>query len=409
MKNFLLWLRSFFDRNDRVSQQTPQQTLLSEIRFRTIFENAPVMIDSFTPQGKALLWNKACEQILGYSRDELNQAVNIMELFYPDSQVREQVLDAISHQDGRFREFVVRRKDGVFLRQMWANFPQPEGHTIGVGYDVTAIRQVEEELKRSNQNLEQKVEERSRQLDEQRAQLISSSKLSALGEMAGGIAHEINTPLATIVLLSEQLQQVLGGHRMSEPIDTAAALRMANKIEVTAQRIAGIIHALRNFSRDGSRDAFETTTLQKIIDETILLCAEKLKHGNIDLKVDPCPPDLIVECRPVEISQILLNLLQNAYDAVERLSEKWIHIQIADHGSSVQISISDSGPGIGADIQEKLFQPFFTTKETGKGTGLGLGISKRIAERHHGSLRLDSTQPRTCFVVELPKNQPKSS
>lgn len=370
---------------------------------KTIFEHAPLMIDSFGPDGKMMLWNKACTDILGYSFEEVRDSEDPVGLFYPDPVVREAAIKSIARRDGQFREYLVRRKDGAYLRQMWADFHLPNNSSVGVGYDITDLRRTEEELVRINQTLEQKVEERTRKIDEQRSQLANSSKFSALGEMAGGIAHEINTPLATIALLSDQLKEIL----QSETPNLEVAQKMTDKIYFTTQRIARIISALGNFSRNGANDPFVEIPVQQIVNDVLLLCGEKMKHGLVDLKTEKIPESLMIECRHVEISQILLNLLNNSFDATEKQQEKWISISVLDKGSFVQIRVVDSGPAIPREIRERLFQPFFTTKEVGKGTGIGLSISKKIAEDHGGELSLDPQSEHTTFILQLPKKQEK--
>lgn len=108
-------------------------------------------------------------------------------------------------------------------------------------------------------------------------------------------------------------------------------------------------------------------------------------------------------CRPSELSRVFLNLLNNAFDAVANLPEKWIKVDISDSDTCTEISVTDSGHGISKEVSDKMFNPFFTTKETGKGTGLGLSISVAIVQVHNGKMYLDSECPNTRFVVEIPK------
>ncbi|HEX4924120.1 MAG TPA: ATP-binding protein, partial [Bdellovibrionales bacterium] len=115
--------------------------------------------------------------------------------------------------------------------------------------------------------------------------------------------------------------------------------------------------------------------------------------------------ELVIACRPTQISQVLLNLLNNAHDAVAEQTEKWVKLDVRDLGDSVELSVTDSGAGIPPEIQEKIMQPFFTTKQIGEGTGLGLSISKGLVDSHHGQLRLDAKSKNTRFVVLLPKTQ----
>ena len=113
---------------------------------------------------------------------------------------------------------------------------------------------------------------------------------------------------------------------------------------------------------------------------------------------------LVANCRAVEISQVLLNLIGNAVDAVEDAQDKWLKIAVLDLGPFIEIAVTDSGRGISEAARKKLFQPFFTTKEIGKGTGLGLSISQGIMVAHKGEIRFDLNSPHTRFVVRLLKN-----
>lgn len=255
-------------------------------------------------------------------------------------------------------------------------------------------------------NLESEVSERTKELitthkalDEQRVRAVESARLAALGEMAGGIAHEINNPLSIISLITQQQQELLSHERFDiEKVKTAF-----QRIDLTTRRISKIIYGLKEFSRDGGTDPLETTSLQSILDGTLTFCHEKFKHNNIQLIVQAPPSHIILYCRPVQISQVLLNLLNNAFDAIQNLPEKWIEIKIVEQGPYVEIRVIDSGEGISADYRDKIFQPFFTSKEVGKGTGLGLSISKGIVEAHHGQIFVDSESPHTTIVVRLPK------
>lgn len=249
---------------------------------------------------------------------------------------------------------------------------------------------------------QKKIEE---MLEEQQARAHASSKLSALGEMAGGIAHEINNPLAIIQGQATQLKEMVESHKWErEWMEEAAA-----SIEKTSRRIAKIVKGLRAFARDGSADPFQPTPVKALVEETLDFCRERFKHHAVALLVDPIDPDLTMECRSVQISQVLLNLLNNAYDAVENRPERWIRIQVRDAGSFVEIAVVDSGPGIPLSLQEKLMRPFFTTKEIGKGTGVGLSISRGIVESHGGTLQYDAGPPNTRFVALLPKEQVASA
>lgn len=238
-----------------------------------------------------------------------------------------------------------------------------------------------------------------RRIRDQEATIVSSSKLSSLGEMVGNIAHEVNNPTATIKITSEQLIEFLGEPEM----DRATLIEMATTIRETATRIGKIVHAMRCVSRDGSNDPMNVESLQGIVDQVAVLCQERFKGRSVEFRIGRIPQNLHVRCRAVEITQVLLNLLNNSVDAIEGLSARWIEIGVLEKGDRVEIGVTDSGAGIPAKLREKLFTPFFTTKPIGKGTGLGLGICRKIVEVHGGELRYDDQSKNTRFVFSLEK------
>lgn len=231
------------------------------------------------------------------------------------------------------------------------------------------------------------------------AHLSNSSKFAALGEMASGVAHEINTPLAVIKMIAEQLEEDLKQGK----IDDQKLRSAIHKIHITSQRIAKIIHGLRTFARDGSHDPLESADFTQLLQTTLDLCDARLKAMGVEILLPRSPATFSIQCRPTQISQVLLNLINNAVDAVQNLEQKWIRIELTDTEDQIQIGVIDSGSGILPETAQKLFEPFFTTKETGKGTGLGLSISRGIIESHDGTLTLDPNCPNTRFVIRLPK------
>ncbi len=233
------------------------------------------------------------------------------------------------------------------------------------------------------------------------ATLMTSSRLTALGEMAGGVAHEINNPLGIIQGKSTQLlRRIRTGN-----FTTQGAQDELEKIVATSERITKIVSGLRSFSRNGESDPIASVTLKVVADNVLSLCSERFRAHDVKIELGAVP-DLVFDARAVQIEQVLLNLLTNAFDAVEKFVEKWVRIEFLILDDQLQISVTDSGRGISALVAESLMQPFFTTKEVGKGTGLGLSISKGIAEDHGGKLYLDKGALNTRFVLELPIRHP---
>lgn len=237
-------------------------------------------------------------------------------------------------------------------------------------------------------------------LDKQKMQIVASAKLAALGEMAGGIAHEINNPLSII----QGRSQILSELARRDLLDKNAVVKAAQVINDTCARVAKIVRGLRTFAQDGERDPFETVQISTIVQDALGLCKERLQYSDVEISAS-CDPELTVTCRPVHIAQVLINLINNAFDAIKESSEKkWIHIEVVDLNDKYSVMVTDSGHGIPEDIQEKIMRPFFTTKEVGKGTGLGLSISRGIVESHYGEITIDSTCSNTRFVATLPKH-----
>lgn len=246
----------------------------------------------------------------------------------------------------------------------------------------------------------QPLKDAESQLNEQKIKAQYSAKMATLGEMASGIAHEINNPLAIIKGYSEELLDSL---RSDEDSDKVQRLKAAERIGITTERIARIVRSLRFLARDGAKDPIVATSLKSTIDDTLDLCGENLHTKEIELFVTAIPEDLKIRCRGTEIAQVLLTLINNSRDAIENNKNRWIRIDYFIRDSFVEIAVVDSGTGIPAEIREKLFQPFFTTKQVGRGQGLSLSIARSIVDQHGGELFIDEKSLNTRFVVRLPK------
>lgn len=331
------------------------------------------------------------EKIWGRSRESLyDRPLSFVEAIHADD--RQRVVGAFPKQVSGGYDVIYRvvQPSGAIRWVRDRSYPvrDEKGETYrvaGIAADVTELKEA--------QNL----------ISEQQMTLVETSKMSALGEMAGGIAHEINNPLAIIHGRAAQLKELAKRDQISVEI----VEKVAEKIETTALRITRIVKSLRTFAREAEKEPFRPATVKSIIDDTLELCRERFKNHDIELQVAETASSLAIECRSVQISQVILNLLVNAHDAIEQMPEKWVRLDVKDQGDQVEISVLDSGPGIPRELQEKIMLPFFTTKEPGKGTGIGLSISRGIVEGHGGMLGLDTASMHTRFVVTLPKKQAK--
>ncbi len=226
-----------------------------------------------------------------------------------------------------------------------------------------------------------------------------NSKLATLGEMSASVAHEINNPLAIIAGKAHKLKKLLA----EQNIDKETSLQAIESIEKTVTRIEKIIKGLKTYARYSDSDQFTPSDLKTIIDESLVLIDLKLLKTNTKLIKPNLDHEVIFECKEAQISQIIVNLVTNAIDAVSGLENSWVEIQVKDFEDKIEIRVLDSGTGIPLHLQKKMMQPFFTTKELGKGTGLGLSITSHMIKEHQGEFFIDNESANTCFVVTLPK------
>lgn len=238
-----------------------------------------------------------------------------------------------------------------------------------------------------------------KQLAEEQEKLIHSSRLASLGEMAGGLAHEINNPLAIIMLGIDSLED--------SPKSDLAVEQRKSKVQTMKNavgRINKIIRGLRHFSQQSESIPFEAVTVGSIIQETTDFLTGRLKKGGIKLEVIG-DTEQIVEVRAVQLSQVLLNLLTNAIDAVSGSQAREVKVSIETDADWVFIDVSDSGTGLSEGMRERLFQPFATSKAPGQGMGLGLSISRGIMKEHGGDLSYLPNRPHTTFRMSIPRRQ----
>ncbi len=241
-----------------------------------------------------------------------------------------------------------------------------------------------------------------KEIENEKAKNLYASKMSALGEMSAGVAHEINNPLAIIGGNARHITQHILFKR--EGYDEKIKIS-AERIQDTVRRVAAIVQSLRSFA--GSKvheEGFEQIKLQSLVDETLAQSSKHFSQVKVDLRVDSIDAEAVVVCRPRALTQVLANLISNSVDAIEMLDERWIELKFKFIGDVFELRVIDSGRGIPEETAGKMMQPFFTTKDVGRGTGLGLSVAKGLIEAHGGEFYYDASCPHTCFVIRLPQN-----
>jgi signal transduction histidine kinase len=240
--------------------------------------------------------------------------------------------------------------------------------------------------------LEQKVEARTRELAEAHAALRHTEKLSALGRLAASIAHDINNPLSSILTYLYLLKQDAG--------DDAQTLEDLTLIERQVNIIANLVKQLRDFSRPTQKHR-RAVALHDIIEDVVMLTSKDLEKRHIEISshYDPTLPEIYAS--PDQMSEILLNLVVNARDAMP--DGGTLSLEAHAEGDNVVINVTDTGCGMSQEIQDRIFEPFFTTKGE-EGTGLGLSICYRIIQEHEGQITVDSEEGKgTTFTITLPQ------
>ena len=241
------------------------------------------------------------------------------------------------------------------------------------------------------------------ELASEKQRVTQSERLSLIGAMAGGVAHEINNPLAIIRGRLERMQELSAAGELGQD----KAQELAVKALQTVDRIARIVRGLRLMARGESNDAPTLYNLVDLCRDVIELAGSRVRQAEAKVSFESEEPRIELLCQPTQMSQILLNLVQNSLDAIAGNQERWVKISIKRDRERVDISVTDSGLSSSIRHPERVFEPFFTTKAAGEGSGLGLSISQTLARRYGGDLRLDLTKANTCFHL-IVVNQPES-
>jgi signal transduction histidine kinase len=261
-----------------------------------------------------------------------------------------------------------------------------------------------DEIAKLNESLEARVEARTQELRETQTQLMQSEKMSALGQLVAGVAHELNNPIgfvhANLQLLDEFVDKLVRTEHEGGDVQQirAAITKLLARSREGTERVKKIVQDLRTFSRMDQAES-QVANLHEEIDRTLALMEPRLKNGIEVVRQYGDIPE--IRCYPGQLNQVFLNLLMNACDALGHGGTITISTERSDLG--VRLEFRDDGPGIPLEVQSRIFDPFFTTKEVGKGTGLGLSLSHGIIERHGGRFLVYSEPGEgASFVIDLP-------
>jgi PAS domain S-box-containing protein len=341
-----------------------------------------VVVDN---KGVPLIFNEGAERILGYKAEEMVGNAENFRLFYP--------VESASEMMRRMRSDEYGPPDKLNTSRM--TFINKNGEPVPVNFSAAIIRERGQEVGSVGIFSDlREILKVHQELEAAQSQLMHTEKIASLGRMSAGVAHEINNPLAGILIYAELLQR-----------DLAADDVHRENIEIIinqTMRCQQIVHRLLDFSRQSLGE-------QKLFDVNDILhrCVELLRHQaffhNIKViqQLDPLLPQIVGD--PGQLQQVFTNLLLNAADAMNGQGQITIVSRPSPAGDGIVLTFTDTGCGIPMAIRDKIFEPFFTTKPPGKGTGLGLSIVYGVIQRHGGTISADSPpEGGTTFTVRLP-------
>jgi PAS domain S-box-containing protein len=374
--------------------------------------------------------NDAFCRITGYSHEEsLNRNCRFLQREDRDQPELHRLRECL--RAGQACTVILRnyRKDGtLFWNELYTAPVMDEAgvltHFVGVQTDITARVEAEAAVRRERDSLERALA----QLRHTQAMLVHSEKMSALGQLVAGVAHEINNPVSfvnsNLHSLRQTLDEVFGAVARLETLaaergggDQARAIRADADLDfiqtdtadlLTASigglnRVRRIVDGLRTFARLDEAER-KLTDLRENIESTLMLAGVELRSRvQVRLEIEPLSPFM---CYPAELNQVFLNIIINAAQAIPEKGT--LIIRGRETPDAVILSFTDDGMGIPPEVQPRIFEPFFTTKSVGKGTGLGLAIVWQIVtERHNGTITVDSAPGAgTTFTLTLPKGEP---
>ncbi len=334
--------------------------------------------------------------------------------------------------------FRVRNLDGEYRwvrgrgRVVWRDEDQRARRVVGTTVDITELMQREAELRRLNTQLEQRVGERTRALQDlnddlskalanlrlTQEQLVESEKMASLGGLVAGVAHEINTPIGIGVtaasLLVDEARQLkkrrAAGKSDPEDVDAFAELATESSelILGSLERADKLVKSFKQVAVEQSSEERRHILLDRHVDEIATSLRPLLRKAGRTLEV-MCPPDIAIDSYPGALFQVLTNLVMNSHvHGYEGVDGGTIHLVCEDYGDSVQVIVGDQGVGMEEAVRKRVFEPFFTTKRGRGGTGLGLNIVYNLVTGLlGGSIRCESAKGvGTRFVVRVPKQAP---
>jgi len=344
--------------------------------------NAPIFgIDS---RGYVNEWNQTAETITGYSKAEVMGQDLVADFITEDykKSVAEVLYKALSGEETANYEFPLYTKGGEQLHVLLNSTTRRDANgqivgVVGVGQDITALKNIQREI-------------------------IQSSKLATLGEMATAVAHELNQPLNTIRFATSNLNDAIELGQLTQEILKSKL----DRVESQVKRASSIIDHMRIFGRATADESPEPVCPSAAVAGAMDLMGEQLRLANINVIKEFTDDKAQILGHSILLEQVVLNLLANARDQFrhnDSIKKKEIRLVVRKQaGSVVQIEVSDTGGGMPESVIGRIFEPFYTTKRAGEGTGLGLSLSYGIVRDMGGTLSVQNSGDGAAFIISLP-------
>ena len=256
-------------------------------------------------------------------------------------------------------------------------------------------KQAEQTMIELNESLEEKVDQRTRELRDTQAELVQQSKVAALGQMAATIVHEMSQPL------SAMNSSIAATQMKAEKKDWSGSLKSLARLSPLCDKMNNVIKLLKYFSYQDD-ESVQVQELAPLIKQSVQLFQDKLRENRVTIQIENLESGVFVKVNALKLDLVITNIVQNAIDAMVDTTNPIITIDMKSQENRAVISITDNGCGINSRIMGQLFDPYFTTKEIGKGLGLGLSICHEIVREYNGSIQVENTEVGACFVIEIP-------
>lgn len=356
------------------------------VTLRSILQHMPVMIDAFDARGLIVAWNQECERVTGYTAEEILGNPKAMEMLYPDTGYREQMVRQWRERGDDYYnwQWKMTAKDGSVKIVLWSNisaqFPIPGWRTWGIGVDITPRYEVQQ------------------QLEAYHARMARTEQLASVGTLSATLAHELSQDLTAVCL---PIQNALAALAPKDDLEDAKS--DLEEACVAAHKTVSRVARIKAFSRRSWGDSVQCVALDQICQKITALLGSVMEQVRLTVRIEREGGPLQLWASESDMEQLFFSLIENVIQAADAERENHLRIRISRGERQFELRFADDCIGIPPEYLENIFDPFFTTKPANIGTGLGLFIVKNIVERAKGKIELQSSPGEgTTVTIVLP-------